>query len=166
MGTYRISRNIEASLIQYIIDQLVTDKWLNINVEKTFARIYKDARGSDTKKPYICIRVSDTTHEAVEIGSNSTYRIPLVFIDIFGVDDGNRLDLKDYLVSILKNGFNYYEYNISNGAVQSKVKNGKIRVLSIADTPVDFNINKNELDMVDRYRHLLTLTIDLGKVEE
>ena len=157
---YRISRNIEASFIDYITDQLVTDKWSGINVERTFAKVY------EANPPIVCVRLSDTVHEKVEIGSNATYRIPLIFIDIFGSDDGNRLDLKDWLVSILKDGFDYYEYNISNKVVQSKVRNGSIRVLEIKDTLINFDTNKNDLSVQDRYRHLLTLTIDLGRVEE
>ena len=157
---YRISRNIEASFIDYITDQLITDKWSGINVEKTFAKVY------EANPPIVCVRLSDTVHEKVEIGSNATYRIPLVFIDIFATDDGNRLDLKDWAVENLKSRIPYYEYNISNGVVQSKIRNGSIRVLEIKDTLINFDTNKNDLDIRDRYRHLLQLTIDLGRIEE
>lgn len=156
---YRISRNIEASLIDYLKAQLLTDGWTNINVEKTFARVY------NVEVPIICLRLSDTTHEHAEIGSNATYRIPLIFIDIFGSSDGNRLDLKDYLVSILKNNISYYEYTIVNGQVQSKNQNGSISILEIRDVPINFDTNKSDLDVRDRYRHLLQLTIDLGRLE-
>ena len=158
--SYRISRNIEASFIDYITDKLLADKWSGINVEKTFAKVY------EANPPIICVRLSDTTHEKAEIGSDATYRIPLIFIDIFGTEDGNRLDLKDWAVENLKSRIPYYEYNISNKVVQSKVRNGSIRVLEIKDTPINFDTNKNDLSVQDRYRHLLTLTIDLGHVED
>lgn len=159
MGQYRISRNIEASLIDYIKEELSNASWNNVTVEKSYARVY------DIELPIICVRLSDTTHDKAEIGSESTRRTPLVLLDVFAKDDGGRLDLKDFLVSILKAGCPYYEYTISNGQVQSKTQNGRIRVVTIADTGVDLGVDKSNLDVHDRYRHLLTLTLSLGRLE-
>ena len=103
-------------------------------------------------------------HEA-EIGSDSTFRNPTVLIDIFATSDGNRLDLKDFLVDVLKTGMPYYEYTITNGQISNKTQNGRIQVISIEDTIVNLNVDKNSLDVHDRFRHLITLTISLGKVE-
>jgi hypothetical protein len=159
MGNYRISRNIEASLIQYIEEELVTANLTNVSVEKTFARVY------DINLPSICVRIEDTEHNSAEIGDTTTYRIPTVLIDIFATSDGNRLDLKDFLVSVLKKGFNYYEYTIANGQIQTKTQNGRVSVITIDDTIVNLNTDKNSLDVHDRYRHLLGLTLSTGKVE-
>lgn len=159
MGAYRVSRNIEASLIDFIKEELVNASLSNVNVEKTFARVY------DIDLPTICIRLMDTTHRKVEVGTESTVRTPLVILDIFATSDGNRLDLKDFLISILKSGCPYYEYTIANGTVQSKTQNGRIRVTAFTDTGVDLGIDKSNLDVHDRYRHSITLTISLGKVE-
>ncbi len=159
---YRISRNIEASIIQFLQTKLAEDGWTNINVEKTFKRVYS----TEVTVPVICIRVGNTEHEFVEIGTNSTLRNPLILIDIFASSDGQRLDLKDYIVSILKHGCIYYEYIIdSNGEIESKTQNGKIKVIGISDTIVDLNIDKDTLDPKDRYRHLISLNISLDKVE-
>lgn len=158
MGAYRISRNIEGSIIQYIADE-ISGEWSDIHVEKTFSRIY------DLELPGICIRCGVTEHEKVEIGADSTVRSPQVLIDIFATSDGQRLDIKDFLIDILKSGFPYYEYTISNGTIQSKTENGRIRVLDITDTPINFDSDKEGLDPHDRYRHLLTLTVSLGRVE-
>jgi len=156
--SYRTSRNLEASIIDFLTDELASS-WNEVNVEKTFARVY------DLDLPTLCIRVGVTSHDKVEIGGNSTLRTPQVLIDIFTTSDGQRLDLKDYLISILKAGIPYYEYVIANGQVQTKTANGRIRVLEIADTPIDFDTDKDKLDVHDRFRHLLTLTISLGQVE-
>lgn len=155
---YRISRNIEASFIEYLRKEFQTD-WSSDKVEKTFAKIY------DLDLPSICIRVGVTTHDKVEIGSDSTVRNPQVLIDIFATSDGQRLDIKDWLHENIKKGLPYYEYTIVNGKIQDKTQNGRIRVLSIDDTPVDFGADKNTLDVHDRFRHLLTLSVSLGKVE-
>lgn len=158
MGMYRISRNIEASIIDYIKDQLIGN-WTGVNVEKTFSRIYK------IELPSICIRCGVTTHEKAEIGADSTTRNPQVLLDIFCSDDGQRLDLKDFLIEKIKSGIPYYIYTIVSGQIQSKVQDGRIRVLDIDDTPINFDIDKNALDVHDRFRHLLTLSINLGKIE-
>lgn len=158
-NTYRQSRCIEASLIDFIQSKL-TDSWSGINVTKTFSRVY------EIGIPAICVRCGVTEHEKVEIGSDSTKRNPQVLIDIFANSDGLRLDLKDFLISELKGGCPYYLYEIENGAVKTKTLNGRIRVLRIDDDPINFDTEKNTLDNIDKYRHLITLSISLGKVEE
>lgn len=158
MGQYRPSRAIEASIIDYIIQELIGN-WDNVAVEKSFARIYS------INLPSICIRLSDTTHTNVEVGSTATYRTPLVLIDLFCENDGQRLDLKDFLVETLKGGLPYYNYTIAGGKVINKVQDGRIRVISISDTPIDLGVDKDKLDPRDRYRHILTLSVSLGKVE-
>jgi len=158
MGLYRISRNIEASFVDYLKENLQID-W-NINrVEKTFARIYS------IELPSVCIRVGDTIHTKAQIGDDSTIRNVHVLIDIFTNSDGQRLDMKDYIIKKIKNGLDYYEYEIENGQVKTKTQNGRIRVLTIDETPINFGTDKNDLDVHDRFRHLLDLTISLGKVE-
>jgi len=159
MGEYRISRNIEATLIQYIEAELVTASWNNVTVEKSFSKVY------DINLPVICVRLKDTVHNKSEIGTESTHRNATVFIDVFARDDGGRLDLKDFLVSILKRGCPYYEYTIANGSIQDKTQNGRLRVTNLTDTMVDLGFDKADLAVHDRYRHLLTLTISLGRLE-
>lgn len=156
---YRISRNLEASIIKFIEAQLVLASWTGINVTKTFAKVYS------LSLPSICVRVGDTAHEKVEVGSDSTKRDAQVLIDIFAENDGQRLDLKDFLIDILKGGLVYNEYTIVNGAISEIVPNGRIRVLSISDTPLDFNTGKSDLDVADRHRHLLSLSVSTGEVE-
>jgi hypothetical protein len=158
MSSYRYTRNIEAS----VIDKLTTDfnaDWTGVNVEKTFARIYS------IDMPSICVRVGPTSHEFVEIGDNNTWRKPQLLIDIFATSDGQKLDLTDYIVEKIKNGFVYYDYVINNGVVQTKTQNGRIRVISIEVTHINFDEDKATLDEHDRYRALITCEISLGRVE-
>ena len=56
MAIYRTSRSIEASIIDGINAILDANSWTNVNVEKTFSRVY------DQTPPSVCIRVGDTTH--------------------------------------------------------------------------------------------------------
>lgn len=157
--TYRISRNIEASLIDYINAQLALATWTGITVEKTFSKCY------DCDVPIICVRLGNTVFERAEIGSGLIFRYPQILIDIFGSSDGNRLDLKDFLISILKVSFPYYTYIINNGVVTTKTQDGLISVKSIRDTVVNLDVNKDQLNKQDRYRHLISLEVSRSKIE-
>ena len=158
MGMYRISRNLEASFIDFLKPLLLTD-WGFDRVEKTFARIYS------IELPSVSIRVGDTIHNKAEIGDDLTIRDVHVLIDLFCTSDGQRLDIKDYVIEKIKSGLDYYDYEIESGAIKTKTKNGRIRVLTIDETLINFGTDKNALDVHDRFRHLIDLTISLGRVE-
>jgi hypothetical protein len=155
---YRITRNIEASFIE-AIQTLVNADWTGVTVEKSFARVY------DIKVPVICVRAGIATHDKVEIGGTATRREPQIFIDIFASDDGNKLDMKDYLIEKLKAGVTYKTYVITNGAVASRTTAGKLNVLKIDEKPIEFDTDRDKLDIHDRFRYLLILTVSTGKVE-
>lgn len=161
MGQYRINRNITASVIQYIEDQLVADGWSGITVLKGLARAY------DTEPPIITVRCSDSDHNHVEIGDNSTTRETIVFIDIFGADSGMGLveDLKDWLIEILRNGCTYYQYTITAGAISEKISAGKITFLTLNDSPVDLNLDRATMHKIDRWRWLITARAETGLIE-
>lgn len=158
MGLYRISRNLEASFIDYL-KPLLLDDWGFDRVEKTFAKIYS------IELPSVCIRVGDTIHTKVEIGDDVTIRDVHVLIDIFASSDGQRLDIKDYIIEKIKGGIPYYDYEVENGQIKTKIENGRIRVLIMDETLVNFGTEKQTLDVHDRFRHLIDLTISLGRVE-
>ena len=158
MGIYRTTRNIEASLIDYITTQ-INASWTGVAVEKTFARIY------DIDLPSICVASNVSSHEKAEIGSDSTVRTVQILINIFGSSDGNKLDLTDFLVEKLKGGCVYYNYVIENGVVKTKTADGRIRVTDVTITPLNFTEDRNNLDPHDRFRNLITLEVGLGKIE-
>jgi len=166
MPVYRASRNIEASFIDFLTTNFALD-WTDVTVEKSFARVYKIEMAKG--EAVVCVRLGTTEHEFIEVGSDSTWRFPNVLVDIFATSDGQRLDLKDYIVSKIKGGLPYYEYVTTNGAVDwssgATEQSGRIRVLSIDDTPINFDNDKNILNKYDRYRHLLTVQTNIGQVE-
>ena len=162
-ATYRPSRNIEATLIEFLEAQLASGGW-SVSVEKGYARVYGIAT------PVICVRVEATDHEPIEIGSRTTKRIALVTLDLFCSNDGQRLDLKDFLVSILKDGCTYYKFVTAttgrSTAVSTRTADGKLVVLKIEDAPVEFETQKSDLVPHDRYRHRLSVSINKTAVEE
>ena len=163
MGTYRQSRNLEKSIRDYIKTYLTNSApdWTDLDVIKTFAQIKNDK----LTPPIICVRCGVEDHAKIQLGNNSTLRTTQILIDIFGSSDGNKADIKDWLIEILKDGCSYNEYVITNGIVDSQTETGRIRVINIEDTPINLDDNKNNLDTIDRYRQLLTIEISTGKVE-
>jgi len=162
-ATYRPSRNIEATLIEFLEAQLASGGWTGVTVEKGYSRVYTIAL------PVICVRVEATDHDSIEIGSHTTKRTALVTIDLFCKNDGQRLDLKDFLVSILKDGCTLYNFTtVTSGRstkVDSRTANGKLQVLNIEDVPVEFETQKSDLVPHDRYRHRLSISVNKTAVE-
>jgi uncharacterized protein (DUF2344 family) len=162
MAIYRASRDIEASIIDFITDEL-TSTWNNVAVVKTFQKV------TTQNLPALCVRVGDTNFKKAEIGSNNLVRTANVFIDIFATSDGQRLDLADWIVDTVKEGCVYYDYTTTKSGrtttVTGTTANGRINVIKINVSDINFNMDRNQLDVRDRFRTLITLTITLGRVE-
>jgi len=165
MGVYRVSRNFEASFIQYIEAELLSAGWTKITVEKSFSKVYGIPVSTFQQTGVICVRLGDTVHDTAQVGDSSTIRRPNLLIDIFASNDGQRLDLKDFLVSILKGGLPYYEYTVSGNSITDKTQNGRIRVTNIDDTEVNLTTDKSLLAVHDRFRHLISVTTNFGRIE-
>lgn len=165
MGQYRQTRNIEASVIDYLTKVFNQGGWSNIIIEKTFTRIYGVQVDSNAQVAAICVRVLSSKHNKAEIGDNATWRDALIMLDIFATSDGQREDLKDFVISHIKHGVPYYQYNISEAKVATKIQKGRLRILSIEDNPVNFNIDKSQLAVLDRYRHVLAINMSTGQIE-
>ena len=165
MGFYRESRALEASLIDFLRERLEEENWTNINVEKSFARAQTLAMNMNSGETVLCVRASTTNRKKFELGSDNLLRSQLVLIDVFATSDGQRLDLVDFIIAELKAGFPYYEYQIDGNSVSSRIQNGIASITNFDDSPVNFNADKSSLELQDRYRHLISITVSTGKVE-
>lgn len=159
MANYGVSRNIEASLIDYIRDKLVEYNWNNVSVVKSFKQ------ASQKELPVIVVFVDNTYYNYVGIGDRSVRREVSINIHVFATSDGQRLDLKDFLIRVLKMGVPYYEYTIENGRVASKNFITNLFVEEITDRKM-FNVEDlSSLDYEDRYRHYIRVLMSLPVVE-
>jgi len=165
MAFYRVSRNLEASLIDFLKQELEEENWTNISVEKSFARAYSLAMNMNNGAAVLCIRASDTNRTRAEIGTDNVMRSELILIDVFATNDGQRLDLVDFILDELKSGFPYYQYQTGPNNVESRIQDGRCTIKNMEDRPVNFNIDKSSLELQDRYRHLISLQVATGKVE-
>jgi len=152
---YRISRNIEASLIDFITSELTTDGWTGIRTEKSFAEVYKGTL------PCIVVNALEIRPQKLEIGSKTNLKYFTVNIRIFATNDGQRLDLSDWLFDELENDINYYAYTITNGVVSAKVLTGRMVITRWFDNRKEL-INSEVLEKEDRYRHLLSFEVNVA----
>lgn len=165
MAVYREHRNMEASLIDYIKENLELSGWTNINIVKTFNQAYRE------DLPVICIRVPDENSRRLEIGSNRLLRSFSIYIDIFANDDGFKLDFTDWLVDLLKDGCPYYEYtttrdNNENEVITSenKVRNGWIEISRFtANRNIELGI---DADKYDKHRRFIAILVYIQKEEK
>ena len=146
---YRNYRNLEASLIDYIAAQLPAAGWSGIRTEKAFAEIYKGTL------PAICVSMEESDAISREIGSKSYLENILVSIRIFATSDGQRLDLASWMLSKIMPGIDYYTYTITSGTVSSKILTGRVVILENTVNRKELK-NVDNLDVIDRYRHVLT----------
>lgn len=146
---YRISRNLEASLVDFIIEKLTDDGWQDIRVEKAFLEAFKGTL------PCIVVNALEIRPERLEIGGKTNIKYFTVNIRIFATSDGNRLDLSDWLFDLLEDDVAYYKYTITTGQVSEKTLGGRIEILRFFENRKELT-NTETLEAVDRYRHLLS----------
>ena len=146
---YRNYRNLEANLIDKITADLLSDGWTGIRVEKAFSEVYKGTT------PCICVSMEESDAISREIGSKSYLENILVSIRIFATSDGQRLDLASWMLSKIIPGTDYYTYTITSGVVSSKTLAGRVVILENTVNRKELK-NVDNLDVIDRYRHVLS----------
>jgi|WetSurSiteA1Bulk_404760.scaffolds.fasta_scaffold72443_2 hypothetical protein len=147
------TRNIELSVIQHIEDAITTS-WTNIPVVKAFLQAY------DYPVPVICVRMDSTDTFRLEIGDNALRQQHSFICDIFAKSDGQRLDLADFIVNTVKDGFIYNEYTKNSGDNQTLIAtpNGRIVFLKFMDNSrIDFGEDAVEHD---KFRHIIRFKVE------
>jgi hypothetical protein len=145
---YRISRNTEASIIDWLTEELSADNWIGIRVVKSFTQVY------DGILPAICVQVVTPNPVKLEIGSPTWLQNIEVAIRIFAKDDGQRLDLSDWLLEKLENSIVYSQYTVTNG-VASKEPKGLIQINTVIRDEKELT-NTEGLEKEDKFRHIIS----------
>jgi hypothetical protein len=150
VSTYRLSRNVEKSFIDFISSEIQTAGWSGIRYEKSFSDAY------DGTLPCIVVNSSDRPITRREVGTDETTKEINIEIRIFATDDGMRLDIADFLIEELLKGIEYYEYTIAQGDVVTKTEKGRIQITKVLDNRKDLS-NVTGLEKADKFRHLIRL---------
>jgi len=154
MAEYRLYRNIEKSIIDFLVEELsaATPPWTGFRVEKAFSQIH------EKNLPAICVNVEEPEIKRIEVGSNLYEEIVTVSIRLFCVDDGQRLDLAHWLTEKVMSGIDYYEYTVANEiASHDSYPDGIINIQKIVASRKELK-NTSDLDKKDKFRHLFQFT--------
>jgi hypothetical protein len=146
------TRNIELSVIS-AIETAINASWSGVTVVKAFLQAYS------VSVPVICVRMLSVASSRLEIGGNTLAQQYSFIIDIFAHSDGQRIDLADFIVNTIKEGFVYNQYSRASGNPETlnKVADGRIVFLHVDnDARVDGNDSDDEHE---RYRHSITFTV-------
>jgi len=149
------TRNCELSTLYYLETQLAS-AWSGVTLVKSFNKAY----AKDVSLPVVAVALEDISTERREIGTTAINNLYTIAIDIFATSDGMRLDLVDFIINQLKDGWTYYIYSHPSGsnATLDKTADGKIRVNSfVENTRVE--ISEYSQDVKDRYRHTIVIEI-------
>ena len=155
----RVSRNIESSLIDFVAEQLSIDGWQDVRVEKKSANVYSG------ELPAILINVINIIPVRKEIGSYLTRKKYLVSLRIFANDDGQRLDLSDWLQDEIEPGIDYYAYTYKlegrKKIVDTKILSGRLYITRFLENKQELETVQN-LAVEDKHRHLITVEMELS----
>jgi len=151
MGTFRMSRNIEASLIDALTTGLAADGFSGIHVIKVFKQVYGG------KFPSILVNVSNNPSTMREIGSSTLFDDREVTFRIFAESDGQRLDLADWLTEEILANITYKTYTTVNG-VATGTSAGKICTVRITENKKEL-ANSEKVAEKDRFRHIIRADI-------
>ena len=154
MSYFTTARNVELSLLDYLETE-INRSWSGITIVKTFNQAYS----KDTDLPIVCARLLDQTSTRLEIGSDTLDNRYGLVIDIFATSDGQRIDLADFILDKLKDGWIYHIFSQTSGSPTTldTTPSGRCRVMSFIDNRrVDLGDN---VDKKDRHRHTLSILV-------
>ena len=155
MGSYfRQSRNVELSVLEYMETNYAAD-WTGITVVKTF----KDAYDTGIPVPVVCIRLASTDNARLEIGADTLDNRYVIILDIFAKSNAQRLDIADYTVNKLKDGWVYNLYAHASGDKSTIIGTADGR-LYVTNWGTNSKIDMGEgADPKDRFRHTLSVSV-------
>lgn len=160
---FRIRRNTELSLLYYLETNFAAD-WSEVTVLKSFKQVYS----KNVSLPVVCVSLISNVPERREIGSSIYDGNYILSVDIFATSEGQRLDLADYLLSKVSDGWIHYDHSHPSGdnSTLERSSNGRDTVTGIVtDTRID---PTETIDEKDKYRHNLTIRVkaNVGTVTE
>lgn len=153
MAYFRNTRNIELSTLKYISDNITSD-WSGVTLVKAFLDAYQQ------EVPVVCVRLAETASNRREIGSTAFLNRHTIIIDVFAKSDGQRLDLADYLLNLIKDNWILYDITHTSGNPEALTytDSGKkvVLVRVTQNTKIEF---RGKVEKQDRFRHTLAFQV-------
>jgi len=149
------SRNCELSTLEYLETQIDVS-WTGVTIVKTF----KNAYDASNPVPVVSIRLDSTNNARLEVGATTLDNRHLIIIDVFARSDAQRIDLSDYIIGKLKDGWEYKEYVRDSGSSSGEITGtatGRIFVTNwVGNLKVSYG---EEGDPKDRYRQTISVLV-------
>ena len=159
MLDWQLYRCLENSLKDFLDIEILSDSVTDYNENIVSVRI---GRKEDNEWTIPCIAIyydAENSPDRLQLGSNKRNRRYLLILDIYAVDEGERLDLAAWLTKKLENGFRYYAYNIDvdNSESPTKTAEGLVNIDTfISNTRVALGQNVDEFDA---HRHRISIQV-------
>ncbi len=151
-------------LTERIILSLI--KFLENNNDILGAKSINRITPKEKDLPAIIIREGTSSYRDIEIGSRLYKRQITLYIEIFANNDSERLTLKDKVISLLrKNSIPIYDISAGEGEYVFGEPTDYMNVIDMTDYRIRLGEDLANLDLIDRYRHLINVTFDIGKIE-
>jgi len=151
-------------LTERIILSLI--KFLENNNDILGAKSINRITPKEKDLPAIIIREGTSSYRDIEIGSRLYKRQITLYIEIFANNDAERLTLKDKVISLLrKNSIPIYDISAGEGEYVFGEPTDYMNVIDMTDYRIRLGEDLANLDLIDRYRHLINVTFDIGKIE-
>ena len=151
-------------LTERIILSLI--KFLENNNDILGAKSINRITPKEKDLPAIIIREGTSSYRDIEIGSRFYKRQITLYIEIFANNDAERLTLKDKVISLLrKNSIPIYDISAGEGEYVFGEPTDYMNVIDMTDYRIRLGEDLANLDLIDRYRHLINVTFDIGKIE-
>ena len=158
MLDWQLYRNLENSLVDFITTEVSADSVTDYDGNNVPVRVGRK-NDQDWTLPCIAVYYDLENSERLQLGSNQRIRYYLLIIDIYAVDEGQRIDLAAWLADKLEDGFRYYFYspNLSNPDNPTKVAGGLVNIEDfISNGQVDLGQN---VDSFDAHRHRISIQV-------
>lgn len=141
-----IISNLESSLEDFLTTQKIAD---GISVDIRVGKKFDQAWSLPTIQAY----VDSKQKPRLEIGSNKRRNTYLMIVEIRATNNFERMNLADWVETIINDGFTYYEYTHNAGDPDNPTRTeaGYTSFDYISSLPVDLGEDVNEYDLW-RYR--------------
>lgn len=102
---------------------------------------------------------SNPSAPRIVVGSNRRDTRYLIILDIRANNDTNRINITDWVINTINEGFPYFEY-MPNGTTPSKSQNGRVSFDFVSNLKV---ILGEDVSIYDKYRQRISISCWISK---
>lgn len=157
MLSWGFTKCLENSLKDFLTSEISNDNVTDIDDNNIPVRVGRK-EDANWSLPCISVYCDSEVDPKIFIGSNYIDRTILMIIDIFTTNEGERLDVANWLTDKIKNGFRYYTYtpNLSDPDLPNKTAGHLVNVDFLTNRRINLG---QTIDEFDAHRHQITINV-------